>query len=98
MIDANTMAAARLASAEANYARKIAPHPARAPAPIAKTTTSDETTPTPAPSVPTNEQLDEYERSAELRHEFTNFSDFAAFRCAEALGAFRLLRRHRVGS
>lgn len=87
MIDQNTMAAAaRLASAEANYGRKIAPHPARAPAPIAKTT--------PAPNVPTTEQLRaEYERDPALQHEFMNFTDFSAYRRAEARGAFRLLRR-----
>lgn len=47
-----------------------------------------------APAIPSNEQLRaEYERSAELQHEFMNFTDFSAFKRAEARGAFRLLRR-----
>ena len=47
-----------------------------------------------APFIPSNEQLRaEYERSPALQHEFINFTDFAAFKGAEARGAFRLLRR-----
>jgi hypothetical protein len=94
MIDQNTMAAAaRLASAEANYSRAIRQRRDRVIEPAASNTQPAEKT-TPAPSIPTNEHLlAEYERSPALRAEFTNFAEFAAFKRAEARGAFRLLRR-----
>ena len=87
-------AAARLAGCEANYARSMSQRRDRVIATATTNTPQPAEKTTPAPNVPTQDQLRaEYERSAELRHEFMTFDAYAAFKRAEARGAFRLLRR-----
>ncbi len=69
----------------------------KSPAPSAIVTNYPKTTEQPAitePAIPSIEHLlAEFERSTELQHESVNFTDFAAFKRADARGAFRLLRR-----
>lgn len=87
-------AAARLASAEANYARIMPQRRDRVIATATTNTPQPAEKATPAPNVPTSEQLRaEFERSPALQREFMSLETFAAFKRAEARGAFRLLRR-----
>ena len=95
MINHKTMAAAERLSRHSREATRWFAS-GNSPMPSAKVTTFEQKTTEPAPSaaIPSNEQLRaEYERSPALQHEFINFTDFAAFKRAEARGAFRLLRR-----